>query len=140
MHSSSDYLYFVPLPDGPYESKQVRLVSSVANPGATIPAVARPMPNRGTYSVWNDLTRRQHDHFQAIPLSDGKYVMFIDQSTMNLCLGCDVPQRDSSRRSPRIMLLGPSYGDLGEPDAFGGKYQVVPCLYTAAPALDKGYK
>jgi hypothetical protein len=66
--------------------------------------------------------QRGCDHYHAVPLNDGHYVLFIEPSNGKLILGCDAPLGGPTKLLRKIVLISPSE----EP---------VPRLYTPGADL-----
>ena len=128
----SDHLYFLSPRPGFESAKKLRLISSAAHPNNQ-PTINRKLFNSPTIgSFWGSFgfeTRSRHtqtcDHYHAIPLSDGHHVLFIDQSTDRLTLGCDAPLGVPTKLLRKVVLNPP-------------EEKVVPRVYTAAADMSSG--
>lgn len=89
----SDFLYFLPPRRGIDSAKKLRLISSAVHPKEASPLSKRFGVSRGSLAFWRSWEPRagQSDHFQAVPLSDGYHILFMDPETGGLCLGSDAP-------------------------------------------------
>lgn len=96
----SDFLYFLPPRRGIDSAKKLRLISSAVHPKEANPLSKRFGASRGSLAFWGSWEPRagQSDHFQAVPLSDGYHILFMDPETGGLCLGSDAPLGYVSRR------------------------------------------
>jgi hypothetical protein len=140
--SPSDHLYFLsPRPD--FESaKKLRLISSAAHP-TDRPALNRKFfPNPIASSIWSTFAcesrrRQSHDcdHLQAVPLSDGHHVLFINPSNDRLILGCDAPLGGPTKLLRKVVLIPPQHTDTRRQPAHD---QLVPRFYTAAIDMSSG--
>lgn len=105
----SDFLYFLPPRRGIDSAKKLRLISSAVHPKEASPLTKRFGVSRGSLAFWGSWEPRvgQSDHFQAVPLSDGYHILFMDPETGGLCLGSDAPLGYVSRcilliQAPRV--------------------------------------
>lgn len=89
----SDFLYFLPPRRGIDSAKKLRLISSAVHPREASPLTKRFGVTRGSLASWGTWEPKagQSDHFQAVPLSDGYHILFMDPETGRLCLGSDAP-------------------------------------------------
>ncbi|KAF2031781.1 DUF221-domain-containing protein [Setomelanomma holmii] len=131
----SDYLHFLAPRPGFESAKKLRLISSAAHPNDR-PALRRNLFfSKPTYaSFWGSFgfesTSRTSgipgcDHYHAVPLSDGRHILFLDPSNDRLTLGCDAPLGGPTKLLRKIVFI-PS-----------GNTQ-VPRLYSAAADLSEG--
>lgn len=140
--SPSDHLYFLSPRPGFESAKKLRLISSVAHP-VDRPALHRKFfPNPIANSIWSSFaweSRRRSsngcDHLQAVPLSDGHHVLFIDPSNDRLVLGCDAPLSGPTKLLRKVIL--------NPPENTGSQRQStqsrnVPRFYTAAADMSSG--
>jgi hypothetical protein len=140
--SRSDHLYFLSPRPGFESAKKLRLISSAAHPSDR-PALNRKFfPNLAANSVWSSFAwesrpRQSHDgdHLQAVPLSDGHHVLFIDPSTDRLTLGCDAPLGGPTKLLGKVVLNPPEDPDLRRQPAH---FPNVPRFYTAAADMSSG--
>ncbi|KAG0639163.1 hypothetical protein HOY80DRAFT_1001223 [Tuber brumale] len=89
----SDFLYFLPPRRGIDSAKKLRLISSAVHPRDMSPLTRHfgVGPDSLAFSdIWEPRAG-QSDHFQAVPLSDGYHILFIDPESGGLCLGSDAP-------------------------------------------------
>ncbi|CUS13215.1 unnamed protein product [Tuber aestivum] len=89
----SDFLYFLPPRRGIDSAKKLRLISSAVHPRDMSPLTRRfdvSPDSRALSDTWEPRAG-QSDHFQAVPLSDGSHILFIDPESGGLCLGSDAP-------------------------------------------------
>lgn len=137
--SPSDHLYFLSPRPGFESAKKLRLISSAAHPSDR-PAINRKFfPNPITNSFWASFSwqgrRRQADgcdQLQAVPLSDGHHVLFIDPFTERLTLGCDAPLGGPTKLLRKVVLNPP---ELSKQSA---QSQGVPRFYTTAADMSSG--
>lgn len=89
----SDFLYFLPPRRGIDSAKKLRLISSAVHPKDVSPLARRFGVGPDSLAFWDTWEPRagQSDHFQAVPLSDGYHILFIDPESGGLCLGSDAP-------------------------------------------------
>ncbi|CAZ79427.1 unnamed protein product [Tuber melanosporum] len=89
----SDFLYFLPPRRGIDSAKKLRLISSAVHPKDASPFTRRfgVGPDFLAFSDTWEPRAGQSDHFQAVPLSDGSHILFIDPERGGLCLGSDAP-------------------------------------------------
>ncbi|RPA95838.1 hypothetical protein L873DRAFT_1792063 [Choiromyces venosus 120613-1] len=89
----SDFLYFLPPRRGIDSAKKLRLISSAVHPNDMSPLTRRFGVGPDSLAFWGSWEPRagQSDHFQAVPLSDGYHILFIDPESGGLCLGSDAP-------------------------------------------------
>ena len=89
----SDFLYFLPPRRGIDSAKKLRLISSAVHPRDVNPFTRRFGVSPDPLAFWDTWEPRagQSDHFQAVPLSDGYHILFIDPESGGLCLGSDAP-------------------------------------------------
>lgn len=128
----SDHLYFLSPRLGLESSKKLRLISSAAHPVQRL-AINRGLPKIQISSpFWGSFkceTRTQQtqdcDHYNAIPLSDGHHVIFIDPSNDRLVLGCDAPLGGPAKLIRKVVLVPP-------------KERVGPRIYTTAVDMSSG--
>lgn len=131
--SPSDHLYFLSPRPGFESAKKLRLISSAAHPSDR-PALNRKFfPNPIANSIWISFgfEARCHqpqgcDHYQALPLSDGHHVLFIDPSTERLTLGCDAPLGGPTKLLRKVTFSPPE------------EENDVPRVYTAAADMSSG--
>ena len=112
----SDFLYFLPPRRGVDSAKKLRLISSAAHPDKK-PAVQHHFypaqtvahmlfgPLRSQYSGMQSAS--DCDHYRAVPLSDGKHVLFTDPVTDMLCLGNDAPLGGPTKLLRKVIMVGP---------------------------------
>ena len=130
----SDHLFFL-LPRPGYESaKKVRRISSAAHPDDR-PLIRRRFFRRATMGFFwgsfgfESMNRRPGlagcDHYQAVPMSDGFHVLYVDPSTDQLIVGCDAPLGGPVKLLRKIVLVSP-------------EGQGAPRVYNAAADMSHG--
>ena len=125
----SDHLYFLPPRDGLDSPRRLRLISSAAHPTQRhdiamkfMAKVIQVDPNL-TNSFWGTIGFEaslptiagivsDHDHYRAVPMSDGIHIMFADPDTGLLTLGSDTPAGDARRLTRKIIFLPPTEGAI----------------------------
>jgi hypothetical protein len=131
----SDWLYFLPPRPGFESAKKLRLISSAAHP-EDWPAISRQffLGRSTTNSFWGSLgfeSAFRHpgspscDHYNAIPLSDGHHILFVDPVGGKLTFGCDAPLGGPMKLLRKVVFLPPE----GE---------TRPKLYSASADLSHG--
>ena len=53
------------------------------------------------------------DHYRAVPLSDGRHLLFMDPDTGHLCLGSDAPLGGPTKLLRKVVCLPPGVADTG---------------------------
>jgi hypothetical protein len=139
--SPSDHLYFLSPRPGFESAKKLRLISSAAHP-TDRPALNRKyFPNPIANSIWSSFAwesrrRQPHcDHLQAVPLSDGHHVLFIDPFNDRLILGCDAPLGGPTKLLRKVVLSSPESTNSRRQPTHD---QLVPRFYTAAADMSSG--
>lgn len=132
----SDHLHFIPPRRDIDNSRKLRIISTAAYPQPSLRNTRDSYISRSrASSFWASLNfgfRARHiniptpDHFQAIPLSDGHHILFIDPSTSKLTIGCDTPNTGSKTLIRKILLIPPEDTQMG------------PTVYAAASDLSSG--
>lgn len=143
----SDYLYFLPPRQEVDNARTLRLISSAAHPHhrpaldnrihgrrsmrgwnvhdswvshlgeSLIPSVAVYV---GSGARWGGQLVADSDHYEALPLSDGFHILFLDPESGELSVGTDAPLGGPRRLMRKIRLLPPQ--DVG---------RLVPQVYAA---------
>ncbi|PWW72084.1 hypothetical protein C7212DRAFT_366798 [Tuber magnatum] len=105
----SDFLYFLPPRRGIDSAKKLRLISSAVHPKDASPLTRRFHDGPGSLALSDTWEPRagQSDHFQAVPLSDGSHILFIDPESGGLCLGSDAPLGGPTKLLRKIWLIPP---------------------------------
>ncbi|RPB07337.1 hypothetical protein P167DRAFT_555815 [Morchella conica CCBAS932] len=105
----SDFLYFLPPRRGIDSAKKLRLISSAVHPREASPLTKRFGVTRGSLASWGAWEPKagQSDHFQAVPLSDGYHILFMDPETGRLCLGSDAPLGVPTKLLRKIWFIPP---------------------------------
>ncbi|OMP81405.1 hypothetical protein BK809_0002398 [Diplodia seriata] len=134
--SPSDYLFFLNPRPGIDSTHKLRIISSIAHPEDR-PAIhkhfsqyAHPTPFSWAYRTpgpgsWRRTTPGAHDHYRAVPLSDGYHHLFIDPTTSLLHLGSDAPLGGLTKLIRKVLLLPPNPG-------------MVPSCYAVGADLQEG--
>ncbi|KAF3034705.1 hypothetical protein E8E12_005871 [Didymella heteroderae] len=140
--SPSDHLYFLSPRPGFESAKKLRLISSAAHPNDRPALVRKFFPAPLANSIWisfaRESRRRQSygcDHLQAVPLSDGHHVLFVDPPTDRLILGCDAPLGGPTKLLRKVILNPPENTDARRQPTH---LQHVPRFYTAAADMSSG--
>ncbi|OJD32718.1 f-box domain-containing protein [Diplodia corticola] len=142
--SPSDYLFFLNPRPGIDFTHKLRIISSIAHPEDR-PAIhkhfsqyAHPTPFSWAYRTpgsgsWRRLTPGAHDHYRALPLSDGYHHLFIDPETSLLHLGSDAPLGGLTKLIRKVFLLPPNPGMVPRCYAVGANLQegarIVACFH-----------
>ncbi|TKA73223.1 hypothetical protein B0A49_04892 [Cryomyces minteri] len=155
----SDFLYFLPPRRGVDSAKKLRLVSSAAHTTGR-PAIRSRFYRRGTgvSSLWGNLglhsqgnnsgsslgsSLNNHDHYRAVPLSDGYHILFTDPKSNLLCLGSDAPLGGPTKLLRKMMFVPPlpsdSFDKASSEDA-DSNAAIVPALYAAAADVSQGVR
>ena len=133
----SDFLYFLPPRRGVDSAKKLRLISSAAHPNEK-PALqhhfypAQTMahmmfgPLRFVGQPSGAQAVSDCNHYRAVPLSDGNYILFTDPASGMLCMGNDAPLGGPTKLLRKIMLVGPD--------------GCVPSVYAAGAGLQWGVR
>lgn len=109
----SDFLYFLPPRRGVDSAKKLRLISSAGCEGQKGGLRDRFGLATGLHDLEVELRdespdkREGSEHFKAVPLSDGKLVLFTDPDSKMLCLGTDMPTGGPTKLERSIMFEGP---------------------------------
>ncbi|KAK5014655.1 hypothetical protein LTR60_003248, partial [Cryomyces antarcticus] len=155
----SDFLYFLPPRRGVDSAKKLRLVSSAAHTTER-PAIRSRFYRRGTgvSSLWGNLglhshgnnsgsprgsSPNNHDHYRAVPLSDGYHILFTDPKSNLLCLGSDAPLGGPTKLLRKMMFVPPSPSDSADKASSEGadsNSAIVPALYAAAADVSQGVR
>ena len=117
----SDYLSFLPAESHSRSAKKLRLLSSTAHPKSR-QSICHNLflgPSMQS-SLWRPY--RFESQYHAVPLSDPRHVLFIDQSTSRLTLGCF----DEDMKISNSISFVPPIDDL------------PPTLYSAAKDMSQG--
>lgn len=136
LSAPSDFLYF--MPSCRDADPVVRLMASTKylnNTSAdeeqsleSVPCLNLPW---GSWSLRIDLSKTTAaamcDHYQAVPLSDGFHVLFIDPASGMLCLGTNAPLGAPLKLFRRVVFLPP-------------EGRSVPTTYAAGAALTGGLR
>ncbi|KAF2759325.1 hypothetical protein EJ05DRAFT_510155 [Pseudovirgaria hyperparasitica] len=118
--AESDFLYFLPPRSGVDSAKKLRLISSAAHPSQQRAIVRRFLSDRARGIFWMPC-RRLHtpssnllncDHFRAVPLSDGRHIMFTDPQSGMLVLGSDAPLGSPQKLLRKIYCLPPKHAAI----------------------------
>ena len=115
----SNHLYFLPQRRGVDSSNKLRLISSAAVPQST--------PN---HDVDSNLPLTDSDHYRAVPLSDGRHMLFIEPTSLHLCLGSDAPVGAPTKLLRKVICLPPPSTRVGH----------APSCYTAGSELQWGVR
>ncbi|KAI5819369.1 hypothetical protein BZA77DRAFT_154919 [Pyronema omphalodes] len=119
----TDYLYFLPPRHGVVSAKKLRLISSSVHPEEIHPLIRRFGVNRrASVAYWTATSEPRigkSDHFQAVPLSDGYNVLFIDPESGNLCIGSDAPLGGPTKLLRKIWLIPPEVLNPGHLPSIG---------------------
>jgi hypothetical protein len=95
---SSDHVHFVQSRLGFESATKLRLTSSPAYLRDRIVSAHR---------LCGDTRSPDHDHYHAVPLSDGHHILFLDPVTKVLTVGCDETTGESVKLARKIQLLPP---------------------------------
>ncbi|KAK5129259.1 hypothetical protein LTR16_002299 [Cryomyces antarcticus] len=155
----SDFLYFLPPRRGVDSAKKLRLVSSAAHTTER-PAIRSRFYRRGTgvSSLWGNLglhshgsnsgsprgsSPNNHDHYRAVPLSDGYHILFTDPKSNLLCLGSDAPLGGPTKLLRKMMfvpLMPSDSADKASSEGADSNSAIVPALYAAAADVSQGVR
>ena len=100
----SDHVHFIQPRLGFESAWKLRLTSS-----------ATPIPSRtylggrivSAHRLCSDTRSVEHDHYHAVPLSDGHHILFLDPVTKVLTLGCDEKTGGSVKLARKMQLIPP---------------------------------
>ncbi|KZF26829.1 hypothetical protein L228DRAFT_19358 [Xylona heveae TC161] len=126
LNTPGDFLHFVPCRKGEESTRRLRLISSMAHPYHGFSIKKRYFPSRDEDAIQKLLKEfRAHrkegnalrevfetenttgrDHFRAVPLSDGKHILYTDPVSNRLCIGVDTPLVGPTKLQRRITLIG----------------------------------
>ncbi|KAL9126518.1 MAG: hypothetical protein Q9217_004442 [Psora testacea] len=124
LFAASDFLYFLPEQRKVDSTRILRLASSTRHPAHVDQVLWNNTPNQGGS---DSPGRAGVQHYQAVPLSDGYNVLFIDTATGQLCLGGDARSGQGTAQWARQYI-------------FEGPEGVVPYRYTASAELRWGVR
>ena len=130
--SCSEVLHFMPPRLGGDLAKEFRLITSAKNVASSREAVNQHFPSR-TGTGKNTDVEMKPDFDQAIPLSDGRHLLFTYPRTGQLSLGHEVPASvpGETNLRTRAVFLGPRDKN--------GEWK-VPKIYKAAVELSWGVR
>jgi hypothetical protein len=100
----SDHVQFVQPRLGFETARKLKLTSSPAHMSSPGHVRDRIVPAHG---FCGDSRSPDHDHYHAVPLSDGHHILFLDPTTKVLTLGCDETTGESVRLARKIQLVPP---------------------------------
>lgn len=128
----SDVVHFFPSPPGEESLNTLRVISSAVEPKMR-PEICRKfcVPGlAGKYCCQHDEAQNlKYLHWRAVPLSDGRHVLFVDPSTGDLVLGSDARSDAPTKLLKKIRFV---------PAA--SVSEKTPRLYNAAADLDWGVR
>ncbi|KAH7062058.1 hypothetical protein B0J12DRAFT_224651 [Macrophomina phaseolina] len=134
--SPSDFLFFLNPRPGVDSAHKLRIISSIAHPDER-PSIhkhfsqyAYPAPYTWAYRNTGSTSRchaapAAHDHYRAIPLSDGYHHLFITPISSLLYLGSDAPLGGLIKLIRKVALLPPRPG-------------MIPSHFAAGANLSEG--
>jgi hypothetical protein len=132
----SDIVYFLPPLPGDESPKKLRLISSAALPRERPQICRKFYPPKDVdlclgalrYADAHDIAKQpKYDHYRAVPLSDGRHMLFIDPKSRDLFLGSDAPLHAPTKLLRKIRFETPVEGQTAR-------------LYTAAADLSWGVR
>lgn len=108
--------------DGETTTNRLRPLSSNVD-------VAQLVPAQPGYSLGDRVSAFCADHYRAVPLSDGRHILFTDPRTGSLCLGLDAPAGTSTTLLRKVWFSPPP--NVASP---------IPILYAAGPDIRHGVR
>ncbi|KAL1980425.1 hypothetical protein VTN96DRAFT_4183 [Rasamsonia emersonii] len=157
MSQPAEILHFLPQRSEIDETTKLRLISSLAGPGASGCQCYRSANGEdgvacqfhlstgvSSFTHWTprkngrlSLVRATHcHHYRAMPINDGLHILFIEPFTGLLCIGSDAPIGGPTSLTRALVCVPPFDSNLTD----GWKEERVPTVFAAGSDLSWGLR
>ncbi|KAL1963504.1 hypothetical protein VTN77DRAFT_8085 [Rasamsonia byssochlamydoides] len=157
MSQPAEVLHFLPQRSEIDEATKLRLISSLAGPGASAcqcyrsangedaaPCQFHLSTGVNSFTHWTprkngrlSLVKATHcHHYRAMPINDGMHILFIEPFTGLLCIGSDAPIGGPTSLTRALVCVPPFGSNLAD----GWKEERVPTVFAAGSDLSWGLR